>query len=65
MQAGKPISGYWATPAPGTKAEFDVDSVEEKFVARPLRAAGNWPYPNKANAGIRTEFGLRKCEALN
>jgi hypothetical protein len=29
MKAGKPKSGYWATPAPGTKAEFELDSVQE------------------------------------
>jgi hypothetical protein len=33
MKAGKPISGYWATPAPGLRTEFEVDFVEEGFIS--------------------------------
>jgi hypothetical protein len=32
MKAGTETSRFWATPAPGTKAEFGVDSVEEGFL---------------------------------
>jgi hypothetical protein len=35
MKAGKPRSGYWATPAPGLKTEFEADSVEEGFMSSP------------------------------
>jgi hypothetical protein len=35
MKAGKPRSGYWATPAPGLKTEFEADSVQEGFMSSP------------------------------
>ena len=64
MKAGTSLSGYWATPAPGTKTEFEADSVEEKFVPRPMHADGLRPHTDKVSAGIRIEFGRPKIKTL-
>ena len=49
MKAGKPISLDWATPAPGSKTEFEVGSARERFMSssglkipsRALKAGNN------------------------
>jgi hypothetical protein len=42
MKAGRPISGYWATPVWGLRTEFQVGSVEERFMFFALACIPLW-----------------------